>query len=42
MENNSLEQIYEEIILHLLEQSFIKSENQESNLWELYKCSTKY
>jgi hypothetical protein len=42
MENNSLEQIHKEIILLLLEQGFIKSENQESDLCELYKCGTKY
>jgi hypothetical protein len=42
MENNSLEQTCKEIILYLLEQNFIKSENQESDLWELYKCDTKY
>jgi hypothetical protein len=42
MENNSLEQTHEKIILYLLEPDFIKSENQESDLWELFKCGTKY
>jgi hypothetical protein len=32
MENNSLEQTHKEIILCLLEQDFIKSKNQESDI----------
>jgi hypothetical protein len=36
MKKNSLEPICDKIILHLLEQKYIKSEILKSEMWELY------
>jgi hypothetical protein len=35
-EKNSLEPICDKIILHLLEQKYVKSEILKSEMWELY------
>jgi hypothetical protein len=42
MKKNSLEPTYDEIILYLLKQRYIKLETDESKMWELYKCDIKY